>query len=242
MRHQFSLRTNIDTSVRCRANTQHPDTQVLSLLGCSTRTRVLQRLKPQGFLSVRGSGGRWRGGSPQASSWVQAVMPITPQARRAPALPVFRLSSLPPLPRSSAFSWIWNKIQRWLAAYNYNIDMYRTPRPWCRTARPWYRTHPVQGTRPHRPRCKPDFFLTTMVRPMMDSGPLRVSILSVILISATPLSPAVTLPRSPTCLQNKTFRLMRTTWRRSTISLCTHLTFQMQRGGGVSCCSSVTRL
>lgn len=33
---------------------------------------------------------------------------MTPQARRPPALPVFKLSSLLPFPKSSAFSWIWN--------------------------------------------------------------------------------------------------------------------------------------
>lgn len=37
---------------------------------------------------------------------IYSAMPITPQARRPPAFPVFLLSSLPPLPRSSAFSWI----------------------------------------------------------------------------------------------------------------------------------------
>lgn len=35
------------------------------------------------------------------------VMPMTPQAKRPPALPVLRLSSLPPFPRSSVFSWIY---------------------------------------------------------------------------------------------------------------------------------------
>uniref|UniRef100_A0A0E9XAF8 Uncharacterized protein n=1 Tax=Anguilla anguilla TaxID=7936 RepID=A0A0E9XAF8_ANGAN len=93
--------------------------------------------------------------SPATLQWFQlhggwgrgyCVMPITPQANRAPALPVFRLSSLPPLPRSSAFSWI------------------------------------------------------TMVRPMIDWGPVSVSILSLMSILATPSSPAVTLPKSPTCL------------------------------------------
>lgn len=42
--------------------------------------------------------------------------------------------------------------------------------------------------------------LTTMVLPMMDWGPAKSIILSVMLILATPSSPAVTLPRSPTCL------------------------------------------
>ena len=38
---------------------------------------------------------------------VYLLMPITPQAWRAPALPVFRLSSSPPFPKSSTFAWTW---------------------------------------------------------------------------------------------------------------------------------------
>ena len=34
-------------------------------------------------------------------------MPITPQAKRGPAFPVFRLSSLPPFPKSSSLAWTW---------------------------------------------------------------------------------------------------------------------------------------
>lgn len=36
---------------------------------------------------------------------IYAAMPMTPQAGRGPALPVFLLSSFPPLPRSSVPAW-----------------------------------------------------------------------------------------------------------------------------------------
>ena len=40
---------------------------------------------------------------------VAALFVITQQANRFPAFPVFKLPTSPPLPKSSAFSWIWNK-------------------------------------------------------------------------------------------------------------------------------------
>ena len=71
-------------------------------------------------------------------------IPMTPQANLPPALPVFRLSSVPPFPRSSV--------------------------PLC----------------------------TTRARPITLCGPCSEMILSVILMVATPVGPASTLPRSPT--------------------------------------------
>ena len=71
-------------------------------------------------------------------------IPMTPQANLSPVLPVFRLSSVPPFPRSSV--------------------------PLC----------------------------TTRARPITLCGPCSEMILSVILMVATPVGPASTLPRSPT--------------------------------------------
>lgn len=45
-------------------------------------------------------------------------------------------------------------------------------------------------------------FLTTMVLPMMECCPVSVRNLSTMLIFATPLPSAFTLPRSPTCLRH----------------------------------------
>lgn len=47
------------------------------------------------------------------------------------------------------------------------------------------------------------FSLTTIVLPMMESRPVREIILSVMSILATLSAPAVTFPRSPTCLFTK---------------------------------------
>jgi len=47
-----------------------------------------------------------------------AAMAITPQATLEPALPVLRLSSLPPLPRSSVFLWITHDLPKTLYSPN----------------------------------------------------------------------------------------------------------------------------
>lgn len=123
---------------------------------------------------------------------------MTPQAKRAPAFPVLRLSSLPPFPKSSASWWIFKthkfKSNSHLRMNHKDNDLY-----------------------------KKKLFLTTIVLPIIESGPLRVIMESVMLILAMPSIPAVTFPRSPTCLfRFKTKKIpVRTTHPPQTLSKMT---------------------
>lgn len=102
-------------------------------------------------------------------------MPITPQAKRAPAFPVLRLSSLPPFPRSSAFSWI-------LETHKFKSNSH------------------LRMNHKDNDLNKKKLFLTTIVLPIIEKGPLSFIMESFMSILAMPSFPAVTFPRSPTCL------------------------------------------
>ena len=63
---------------------------------------------------------------------IYAAMPITPQAGRGPALPVFLLSSWPPFPRSSVPAWTTMVRCKWLVSIVSSMCVIQhTPRTLC---------------------------------------------------------------------------------------------------------------